>query len=187
VSHSYRRAIIGSTFVARRAGIQQAASATSVSNNATAMNVSGSVALTPNRRPETQFAPDGAWLAFHVPISPSRTTVFVGRLRDGRAVAQEEWIAVTDGSGLDAFPKWSPDGGALSFLSQRDGFLCLWTQRLDPVTKRPREAPSDVLHFHRPGNSINAHFGGSVRRDMLFFSMADVSGNLWLAEPEGRR
>jgi hypothetical protein len=46
-NHSDRRAIIGSTFVARRAGIQQARSATTMSNNAITATVSGSVTLTP--------------------------------------------------------------------------------------------------------------------------------------------
>src|SRR5262245_4771658 len=45
--HSHRRAIIGSTFAARCAGIQQASSATAISSSGTAMNVTGSVALTP--------------------------------------------------------------------------------------------------------------------------------------------
>ena len=40
--YSFRSATIGSTFVARRAGIQQANSATLISNEATAMKVRGS-------------------------------------------------------------------------------------------------------------------------------------------------
>jgi hypothetical protein len=42
--------VIGSTFVARRAGIKQAASATAISIIVVNPNVSGSVALTPNNR-----------------------------------------------------------------------------------------------------------------------------------------
>jgi hypothetical protein len=45
--HSQRSDTIGSTFAARRAGIQQASSATTINNIAIEMNVSGSVALTP--------------------------------------------------------------------------------------------------------------------------------------------
>ena len=46
-AHSQRSATSGSTFVARRAGIQQASSATKVSSSVITMNVSGSVGLTP--------------------------------------------------------------------------------------------------------------------------------------------
>src|SRR5262245_64897626 len=49
-AYSCLRATIGSTFVARRAGIQQASRATNASNNAIATNVNGSVAPTPNNR-----------------------------------------------------------------------------------------------------------------------------------------
>jgi len=46
VGYSVRSATSGSTFVARRAGIQQATSATPASSNATAANVAESVELT---------------------------------------------------------------------------------------------------------------------------------------------
>src|SRR5262249_16486152 len=45
--HSTRRAVIGSTLVARRAGTQHASNATKISSSAIPTNVSGSVALTP--------------------------------------------------------------------------------------------------------------------------------------------
>lgn len=45
--HSARSATIGSTFVARDAGIQQATSATTASSMAIEANVSGSVGVTP--------------------------------------------------------------------------------------------------------------------------------------------
>jgi hypothetical protein len=86
--------------------------------------------------------------------------------------------------GCYASPLWSPDGGVLFFLSEREGFLCLWSQTLDPATKRPRGAPSEVYHFHRPGVSISGQFGGAITPDQLFFSVAEVSANLWLAAPE---
>jgi Tol biopolymer transport system component len=131
-----------------------------------------------------QFSPDGEWIAFHLPVEPQRTPVFVARLHEGKAGTEKDWIAVTDGTGLDAYPLWSPDGGTLFFLSERDGFLCLWSQALDPTTKHPRGEASEVYHFHRPAASISGQFGGSVTRDRLFFSMAEVSGNLWLATPD---
>src|SRR5262249_56742050 len=46
--YSHLSATIGSTFAARQAGIQQAASATRASNNAIKANVGGSVARTSN-------------------------------------------------------------------------------------------------------------------------------------------
>jgi hypothetical protein len=50
-NHSLLSVAIGSTFVALRAGIEQASSATKLSNSVIAANVSGSVALTPKSNP----------------------------------------------------------------------------------------------------------------------------------------
>src|SRR5439155_24578768 len=50
VHHSVRRATIGSTCAARRAGSQHASRATPANTAATPAKVSGSVAVTPNRR-----------------------------------------------------------------------------------------------------------------------------------------
>src|SRR5581483_4575885 len=47
--YSYRNATSGATRIARRAGTYEASSATEVSTIATATNVHGSVARTPNR------------------------------------------------------------------------------------------------------------------------------------------
>ena len=52
--YSFLKAISGSTFVARRAGSQQATSATPLSNSATPTNVSGSVGATPYNKPCSQ-------------------------------------------------------------------------------------------------------------------------------------
>jgi len=48
--YSHRSAIIGSTFVARRAGIQHASNATITSSSGAAANVNGSVAFTPKSK-----------------------------------------------------------------------------------------------------------------------------------------
>jgi hypothetical protein len=50
--HSCRNATMGSILIARRAGKQQAAAVTAISNNATTIKVNGSVGETPNSRLE---------------------------------------------------------------------------------------------------------------------------------------
>src|SRR5215475_15524178 len=77
--YSHRRAIIGSTFAARRAGSQQATSATPMSSVATMINVSGSVALTLN----SKF--DMRRVSANAPIKPITTPVifFFFQAEDG--------------------------------------------------------------------------------------------------------
>ena len=70
-----------------------------------------------------QYSPDGGWVSFDVPVE---RTVFVTALKGGTAGGRSEWIRVGEG----AHAWWSPDGKLLYFLSARDGFQCLWAQRL---------------------------------------------------------
>jgi hypothetical protein len=41
----------------------------------------------------------------------------------------------------DDKPQFSADGNTVYFTSTRDGYLCIWAQRLDPVTKHPLGLP----------------------------------------------
>lgn len=90
---------------------------------------------------------------------------------------------------VDLLPSWSPDGKLLYFLSGRDGFRCIWAQRLDPATKRPAGLPFHVQHFHRSRRSLlrivtarSPQIGFRVYRDRAFFSMDEVTGNVWIAD-----
>ena len=72
--------------------------------------------------------------------------IFILPVRD-HSVTQQDLIAVTDGSGYDIVPEFSPNGNVLYFFSQRDGARCLWAQRLDPGSKRPAGAPFPSATF----------------------------------------
>ena len=134
-----------------------------------------------------RFSPDGHWMSFHVVIeAATRRRIFVTPIRNGIAAAESEWVPITDGSGLDRNAVWSPDGNLLYFLSERDGFRCIWAQRLNAITRHPSGAPFAVYHFHQARRSLMpaqeiARIGLSVTRDKIVFSMAETSGNLWLA------
>ena len=137
-----------------------------------------------------QFSPDGNWLAFHMPVQAAegRSPVFIAPLRNGIAAGESEWIQVTDGTGIDLLAWWSPDGGMLYFLSKRDGFKCIWAQRLDRKTRRPAGAPFDVAHFHGARYQVNeAVFGPGVSSDKLVFTLSESTGNVWTAKLEGQR
>ena len=100
-------------------------------------------------------------------------------------VAEESrWIQITDNY-YDGQSWWSPDGNVLYFLSLRDGFWCIWTQRLDAVTKKAVGTPTALQHFHglrRLGAA--ARFGYAVASDRLYFPIGETKANIWLAEPQ---
>jgi eukaryotic-like serine/threonine-protein kinase len=133
-------------------------------------------------------SPDERWIAFHVPLAQNRSSVFVAPLRQVPA-PESDWIRVTEGSGMDNWPFWSPDGRLLYFLSHRDGFRCVWAQPLDFETKHPVGSPNSVLHIHGARRSLSnwrssGEMGMSLTPDALVFSLLDITGNIWMAEME---
>lgn len=57
------------------------------------------------------------------------------------------WTKITDGLSADDKPRWSPDGRAIYFLSDRGGFANVWGQRVDPVEGRQVGQPFKVTKF----------------------------------------
>ena len=119
-------------------------------------------------------------------IGSPRSQVFVAPYRGHVRIEANEWIPVTQGWDADDKPRWSPNGNLLYFISDRDGFRCIWAQRLDPDTKRPVGEPFDVKHFHRARLSmLNVNLALleiSVARDRMVFCLGERTGNIWMAE-----
>jgi hypothetical protein len=123
---------------------------------------------------------------FQTVTSQTQRQIFVARLQNWTAAGENDWIPITDGSGLDRNSVWSPDGNLLYFLSERDGFRCFWAQRLEPASKRPLGPAFAVQHFHQARRSLMAfnevvEIGLSVARDKIVFSMPEYTGNVWMA------
>jgi Tol biopolymer transport system component len=132
-----------------------------------------------------ELSPDGNWIAFHLPRRDSEPVKIVP-VREGKAAPEAEWITVTATAGSNGRPWWSPDSNLLYFLSTRDNYRCIWAQRLDPVTKKPRGEPKEIYPFHDARRSINpnaANFGPAVGGGRIVFGLSEQNGNIWLAEP----
>jgi len=137
---------------------------------------------------QAKFSPDGRWITFGE-ISASvggRFRLFVAPFQPEGEIPEEKWIALTDDSTLDDKPRWSPDGNLMYFTSKRDGFVCLWAQRLDPASKRPRDAPFVVYHLHQARRSLGhgGYYEISVARDKIVFNLGELAGNVWMAKLE---
>jgi Tol biopolymer transport system component len=130
-----------------------------------------------------QFSPDGRWVSFLLLLSPGQASTHIAPLEGGRATNPERWIRLTEGT-KHGRSWWSPDGSLLYFQSARDGYLCIWAQRLDPETKHPLGGPIEVLHFHHPGRRPwPTAFGYGMTSDRLYFVLVETTANIWLAEP----
>jgi Tol biopolymer transport system component len=99
------------------------------------------------------FSWDDRWVSFKrledYYLSGSRNArILISRVRHGVAADENQWVTVTNGQYTDDKPQFSADGKTLYFVSTRDGYLCIWAQRLDPQTKHPIGPPYAFEHFH---------------------------------------
>jgi serine/threonine protein kinase/Tol biopolymer transport system component len=135
---------------------------------------------------QPHFSPDGRWIAFHSDVAPERVRLFVVPVREGPVPQEKDWIPITEGNTIDRDAGWSPNGNLLYFFSERDGFRCLWAQRLDSATKRPAAPPIPILHLHsrkRALRNVAINLVSiSVARDKIVFPLAEVTGEIWKAE-----
>ena len=95
------------------------------------------------------FSWDDRWVVFKKELEePVKSQIMIAPVHDGAAGKGGEWVVVTDGRYNDDKPQFSPDGNTVYFTSSRDGYFCIWAQRLDPATKRPVGEPIGFEHFH---------------------------------------
>ena len=136
-----------------------------------------------------RYSPDDRWILFHMAASePSASSltearVAVAPVQDKHAGAPDTWIRVGHKRGWDDAPCWSPSGNRIFFLSDGDGYRCVWTQALNPVTKLPLGPPVAVRHFHQARASLLnvriAEFSLAVAKDKSFFEIGELSGSIW--------
>lgn len=133
-----------------------------------------------------RFSPDDHWVSFNA-THQGRSTIFVAPVRDSE-IPRREWIPVAN-TGWDDKPRWSSDGRTLYFISERDGFRCIWAQQLDEQ-KRPVGSAIPIFHGHERRLSLSDIGPGdlalSVARDSIVFNMDERTGNLWLASLDAR-
>lgn len=129
---------------------------------------------------QARFSPDEAWLVF---LRGGTGGLWIAPLRDDSAASEGEWFPITESNVRADKPRWSPDGTIVYHTADRDGFRCLWAQRVHPTTKRPVGPPSPVYHFHSTRLSIaNVGRGGqeiSVAKDMIVLNLGELTGNIW--------
>jgi serine/threonine protein kinase/dipeptidyl aminopeptidase/acylaminoacyl peptidase len=136
-----------------------------------------------------RFSPDERWISFNA-TSVGRSRIFVAPYRPKRMIAESQWTSITNEDWAD-YPRWSPNGNNLYYLSDRDGFRCIWAQQLDSISKSPMGEPTAVFHSHQSRSAIcNVSVGNlelSIARDKVVFGMGDLTANIWMVQSEGSR
>ncbi len=130
---------------------------------------------------------DDRWVAFVIAAPGGGLDLYIARVGEAPA-PEQEWVRIRPGEYVDS-PFWSADDRLLYFISDRDGHMCVWAQRLDPETKTPRGEPFAACHLHRPEH---AHFTFGRRfvvngtRDKLIVPILTMTSNLWMAKLNAR-
>jgi Tol biopolymer transport system component/DNA-binding winged helix-turn-helix (wHTH) protein len=136
------------------------------------------------------FSWDDRWVVFKKlqwSALSETAQILIAPVRHGSAAGEAEWIAVTDGRSDDDKPQFSADGNTVYFTSLRDGYDCIWAQRLDPVTKHPIGQPLAFEHFHNAAGrafSVQRYIQSdlSVARDKIVIDLAQIHGDIWMAQ-----
>jgi Tol biopolymer transport system component len=136
-----------------------------------------------------RFSPDARWVAFHAETGPYKRRIFISRLQGETLGGESRWIPITAGTDIDIAPTWSPDGNLLYFISERDGFRCIWAQRLHPDSRIAVDPPFAVQHFHTGARALLTNFranplqiGLSTSDRGIVYSLEELRGNIWTME-----
>ena len=136
------------------------------------------------------FSWDDRWVVFKKPqsqkLSEPLSQILIAPIRRGTPATEAQWIAVTDGHHIDDKPQFSADGNTVYFTSTRDGNLCIWGQRLDPVNKKLMGPPFAYEHFHNSAGRAGAidvsQHDFSVGRDKMLISLPQIHSDTWITQ-----
>lgn len=111
-----------------------------------------------------------------------RSEVYIAPFRKA-LVPRSEWIPISGTQGGET-PGFSHNDRLIFFTSDRDGFLCIWAQRLGP-DMHPAGEPFAVYHFHQRRRSLRnlPTIRLAVGPKMIVFSQAEITGKIWLLDP----
>jgi serine/threonine protein kinase/Tol biopolymer transport system component len=118
------------------------------------------------------FAKDGRWALFTSEERGRQPHMWAAPFRGLQSVPVTEWVDLGEGD----YPRWSPVGGRIYFTQVHDGFECIFTRAVDPVTKRPVGLIAEVQHFHgrlTPQGVQPGSFRISVAQDKIAFALGE--------------
>lgn len=133
---------------------------------------------------QAQISPDGRWVSFVVRLSPGQTQISTAAVHGGVAAKSSDWIVTVAGKGWNDKPRWSADSRTIYFYSTRDGFPCIWRQRMESGNGHPVGEPLSFLELHDPEFSLTevsrGAFNLSVSRNLMVLNIATSKSNIWL-------
>jgi len=137
---------------------------------------------------QAKFAPnDRSVVVEALQSSPKPVSkLFLVPMRNDAPVPDPEWVPISSEDSWDDEPRWSPDGRLIYFLSERDGYRCIWAQRINATSGYPEGKIFDVRHFHGLQHSPLGlglwQLEFDVATDKIVVGLSDWTGNIWSRE-----
>jgi eukaryotic-like serine/threonine-protein kinase len=141
-----------------------------------------------NRIYTPRLSPDRRLLCFTVITGARDRRTYIVPFSDNRLIPEQEWKTLTTGAAQDERqPFWSPDGRFLYFLSERDGYRCIWGVQVSAASLKPVKESFPVYHLHQFRHSLLdfndvAEIGLSLAGSKMFLAVREIQSNIWLAE-----
>jgi len=130
------------------------------------------------------YSPDNRWVSFTIRTDPNRARIAIAPIDGPKPVPENAWITIAEATVGD-WADWSPDGKTLYFPSGRDGYNCLWGQRIEAGSHRPVGEAFAVQHLH--GRVYYRQLGWSAAGDRIAIVLAEDTGNVWMMSRPGAR
>jgi hypothetical protein len=118
------------------------------------------------------FSKDGRWALFTSEEAGQPPRMWAAPFRGLRDIPVSEWVDL----GVGDYPRWSPAGGRVYFTQVHEGLECIFTRAVDPATKQPEGAATEVQHFHgrlTPRGLPPGSFRMSVAQDKIAFALGE--------------
>lgn len=132
---------------------------------------------------EASWSPETQYLLFTASRTGNTKQVFAVLFPKTAQSPVGEWIPITGGSEFSDRPRWASDGKTVFYLSNRDGFSCVWGQRFDPASPKSKSRPFAVMHYHNPRFSpdvvVNRSFNLSVSGDSVYLNVGEINSSVW--------
>ncbi len=128
-----------------------------------------------------RYSPDQRWISF-VAVDVKGSTpaeVYVAPVDGG------PWIPMSDGQSFDDKPRWAPDGRAVYFVSDRNGYLNLSGRRFDPAQGKPVGDAFQLTSFDSPRHGLPSSISQiefAITRHRLFLPLSDTEGDIWVLD-----
>ena len=130
------------------------------------------------------WSPETGYLLFSASRSGNTKQIFAVSFPKTAQSPVGAWIPISGESEFSDRPQWSGDGETIFYLSNRDGFSCLWGQRFDSASARPLSSPFPLMHYHNSrfslGVVVNRSFNLSASGDSLYFNIGEINTSVWV-------